>query len=224
MTDLRSWVARRRPNRAALVGRTVMLEPLDVDRHAAGLWAAHVGTDVDATFRHLPYGPFDTDAEYAAHLARQASDPNDIFFALVTPNGPEGVASLMRVDAAHGVAEVGHICLSPGIQRTAAATEMIALIGTLLFDELGYRRFEWKCDNTNVPSKAAAERFGFRFEGVFRNHMVVKGRNRDTAWFAMTDADWPDRRAAFAAWLAPENFDGEGHQRSSLARAPAAIA
>lgn len=217
MSDLSGWGGCARPPKASLVGRWVRLEPLDPARHADALWSAHVGTDVAATYRYMPYGPFDDRASYGAHLAKQAADPSDLYFALVTAErGAAGVASLMSIEPAHGVAEVGHICLAPSIRRTPAATEMVALIGQLLFDRLGYRRFEWKCDNANKASKAAARRFGFREEGVFRHHRVVKQRNRDTAWFSMVRDEWPERRAAFERWLAPENFDHDGQQKMRL--------
>ena len=140
-----------------------------------------------------------------------------MFFALVDRESglPGGVASLMRVVPEHGVIEVGHICLAPRMQRTRAASEMVFLFAERMF-AAGYRRFEWKCDAANLRSRRAAERFGFSFEGVFRSHMVVKGRNRDTAWFAMTDGDWPCLRAAWEAWLDPANFDAAGRQRRRL--------
>jgi RimJ/RimL family protein N-acetyltransferase len=122
----------------------------------------------------------------------------------------------MRIDPAHGVIEIGHILWGPAIARTRVATEALYLAASYVFDELGYRRFEWKCDNNNEPSKQAARRFGFTFEGVFRQHMVIKGRNRDTAWFSIIDADWPRLRAGFEVWLAPDNFDGAGRQLSKL--------
>jgi RimJ/RimL family protein N-acetyltransferase len=133
------------------------------------------------------------------------------------------MASLMRLDPDHGVIEVGHIWFAPALQRTRQATEAIYLLARYAFDDLGNRRLEWKCDSLNAPSRRAAERFGFVFEGVFRQHMVVKGRNRDTAWFSITDAEWPARRAAFQEWLAPANFDSSGRQRQPLASVRAQI-
>jgi RimJ/RimL family protein N-acetyltransferase len=128
----------------------------------------------------------------------------------------EGRQALMRIEPAHGVIEIGHILWGPGIARSRVATEALYLFTSHVFDTLGYRRFEWKCHNLNEPSKRAAQRFGFTFEGVFRQHMVAKGRNRDTAWFAMIDADWPRLKAGYEAWLRPENFDESGLQRSTL--------
>jgi RimJ/RimL family protein N-acetyltransferase len=134
------------------------------------------------------------------------------------------MASLMRIKPEHGVIEVGHIWFAPVLQRTRQATEAIYLLARHSFDDLGYRRFEWKCDALNQPSRRAAERFGFVFEGVFRQHMVIKDRNRDTAWFSIVDAEWPTVRAAFEAWLAPENFDPQGRQRRSLAELRTSLA
>ncbi len=143
-----------------------------------------------------------------------------MFHAIVpsSSNRAEGVAALMRIDPANGVIEIGHICLSPGLQQTRAATEAFALLFSRVFDELGYRRLEWKCNDQNMPSKRAAARLGFTFEGVFRQHMVTKGRNRDTAWFSIVDAEWPKVKAGFDAWLQPENFDARGRQRRSLSQ------
>ena len=146
-----------------------------------------------------------------------AGKADPLFFALVDRDTgrPGGVASLMRITPEAGSIEVGHICLAPAMQRTRAASEMIFLFADWLFRE-GYRRFEWKCDALNLPSRRAAQRFGFSFEGVFRQHLIVKGRNRDTAWFAMTDGDWRCLRPAWAAWLDPANFDAAGGQRRAL--------
>ena len=129
-----------------------------------------------------------------------------------------GVCALMRIDAANRVIEVGHILFTPLLQRTPAATEAMYLAARYVFDDLGYRRYEWKCNNCNEPSKRAASRYGFTYEGLFRQHLIMKGRNRDTAWFSMLDSEWPARKAAFEAWLAPENFDAEGKQVRPLAR------
>jgi RimJ/RimL family protein N-acetyltransferase len=223
--DLAHWTPRPLPPRAPLEGRTVCLEPLDPERHAADQWEAHRTGDPDgALWTYLPYGPFRTFEDYRDHLARQAESRDPMFFAVVEQSSGRsvGVLSLMRIDAANGVAEVGHICHSPAIRRTPGTTEAVRLLGGLLFDDLGYRRFEWKCDDANAPSKAAAERLGFRPEGLFRKHSVVKGRNRDTAWFAIVDDEWPAIRAAMDAWLDPENL--KGGQRRSLTEMRAALA
>jgi RimJ/RimL family protein N-acetyltransferase len=183
-------------------------------------------SDDDRIWDYLAYGPFDAES-YADWVSRVAGGADPRFFALFdrARPGPLGVASLMRIDPANGAIEVGHICLSPALQRSRAASEAIFLLGDWAFGA-GYRRFEWKCDARNLPSRRAAQRFGFSYEGVFRNHMIVKGRNRDTAWFAMTDADWPELRAGWSAWLDPANFDAEGRQirRLGALTAPGRVA
>jgi RimJ/RimL family protein N-acetyltransferase len=211
---LDDWTAPPPPRAMTLDGRFARLEPL-APAHAPALFAANRVDD--AIWRHLSYGPFPDERAYAAWVASVAGRPDPRFFAIRdrARGAAGGVASLMRVDTANGVIEVGHICLSPALQRTAAASETIFLLADWAFDA-GYRRFEWKCDAENAPSRRAAARYGFAHEGVFRQHMIVKGRNRDTAWFAMVDRDWPEIRAAHVAWLAAENFDAAGRQRRSL--------
>ena len=213
------WTVRPKPERIVLEGRTIRLEPLDPERHAADQWAAHRAGDPDgALWEYLPYGPFGSFEDYRDHLAMQAASADPLFYCVVRQADGRalGVMSLMRITPEHGVIEVGHICLAPGLRRTPGSTEAIRLFGGYVFETLGYRRFEWKCDNANMPSRQAAARYGFQPEGVFRQHMVAKGRNRDTAWFAMVDSDWPAVRAALDGWLAPENFDADGQQRRSL--------
>jgi RimJ/RimL family protein N-acetyltransferase len=197
-----------------LEGRAVRLEPLRLE-HAAALHDAN--TEGPTIWDYLSYGPFADLAAYGEWVERVAAGNDPLFFALVdrSRGQPGGVMSLMRITPEAGSIEVGHICLSPRMQRSTAASEAILLLATWVFGA-GYRRFEWKCDARNLGSRRAAQRFGFSFEGVFRNHMVVKGRNRDTAWFAMTDDDWPCLRAAWARWLDPANFDANGRQRSAL--------
>lgn len=202
------------PGPMTLTGRYVTLAPLGV-ADAPALDAANRVSD--SIWDYLPYGPFPDLAAYAAWVASVADRPDPRFYTL-TPtgaDGPQGVASLMRAFPEHGTIEVGHICFAPALQRTPAASEMIYLFADWVF-AAGYRRFEWKCDALNLPSRRAAERFGFAFEGVFRQHLIVKGRNRDTAWFAMTDKDWPCLKAAWGAWLDPANFDAAGQQRTRL--------
>jgi RimJ/RimL family protein N-acetyltransferase len=214
-TDLTDdWRPPNRPEAVAIVGRYLRMEPLGT-AHAAALHAANRSDD--RIWDHMPYGPFAAAADYAAWVASVAGRPDPMFFALIDRGTglPGGVASLMRIEPAHGAAEVGHICLAPRMQRTRAASEMVYLFAERLF-AMGYRRFEWKCDGRNLRSRRAAERFGFSFEGVFRSHMVVKGRNRDTAWFAMTDGDWACLKPAWVAWLDPGNFDDAGRQRRRL--------
>ncbi|MCA8878816.1 MAG: GNAT family N-acetyltransferase [Rhodobacteraceae bacterium] len=192
-------------------GRGVRLERL-TPAHAAGLYTALEGADANWNF--LPYGPFDADglADWVGWAAAQ-TDP--WFFAILVGGLPLGVASYLRVVPEHGVAEVGHINFAPALKGTRAATEAMALMAERVFDA-GYRRYEWKCDAANRPSRRAAERLGFSYEGVFRQHLVVKGHNRDTAWFAMTDGDWPAIRIALKTWLDRENFDADGRQSLSL--------
>jgi len=209
------------PLRVPMYGRTAMLEPLDADLHAAGLWNAVEGHD--EVWQYLFDGPYASEAELTRDIAEKQSAADRIFFAIISAEigDAAGYASYMRIDAANGVAEVGNILLAPSLQRTTAATDAMFLMARHIFDDLGYRRYEWKCNAANAPSRRAAERLGFTFEGIFRQHMVVKGQNRDTAWFAMLDHEWPARRRAFEAWLDPANFDAEGRQRQSLSQFPA---
>ena len=216
MTDL-DWKPARRPERVSIDGRLVRLEPLDADRHGDDLFEASAGAD--DTWYYLPYGPFAGKDEFVAWLRQRAPLEDPLAFTIIDRSSGKalGIATLMSIEPEHGSIEIGHIWLSPALQRTRQATEAIYLLSRYAFDELGNRRYEWKCDAANAPSRRAAERFGFTFEGIFRQHRVVKGRNRDTAWYSITDAEWPSRRAAFEAWLSPENFDESGRQRRSLA-------
>lgn len=199
-------------------GASIRLEPLDPVRHGDELFEAGGGPDRDRLWRYLADRPFPDRSSFEPWLAQAAASDDPLFFAAVDRDTgrAEGRLALMRIDAANGVAEVGHILFGPRLARSRGATEAIFLLARWVFDGLGYRRLEWKCDNRNEPSKRAATRFGFSYEGLFRQHMVVKGENRDTAWFAMTDRDWPSRRAAFEQWLLPSNFDAIGHQVSAL--------
>ena len=212
MDDL-GWRPAKRPDRTPLTGDTVLLEPLEVARHGEELYASTAGAD--STWDYLPYGPFAGKRDFMAWLEQRA--PVDDPLIDRQSHAARGLASFMRIVPEHGVIEIGHIWLSPQLQRTRQATEAIYLMSRHAFDDLGNRRLEWKCNAANAASRRAAERFGFTFEGVFRHHMVVKGRNRDTAWYSITDSEWPARRAAFEAWLAPANFDPSGVQRRSLA-------
>jgi RimJ/RimL family protein N-acetyltransferase len=165
---------------------------------------------------YLPYGPFEDLTAYRAWLDAVAGRRDPMFFAIVAAERAVGVASFLRVKPAEGSIEVGHLAFSPALQRTTAATEAMALMMATAFDELGYRRYEWKCDALNGPSRRAALRLGFVYEGTFRQASVVRGRNRDTAWFSVTDIEWPRLKAAFGQWLAPGNFGPDGRQRVSL--------
>jgi RimJ/RimL family protein N-acetyltransferase len=202
---------------AVLTGRTVRLEPLDAGRHAEALFDAGHGAGSDAlTWRYLPYGPYANAGAYAewARTAQASADP--AFFAIVAGERPSGVAAYLRMAPEHGCIEIGHIWFGGRMQRTTAATEAIFLLLRHAFDDLGHRRVEWKCDAANERSRAAATRFGFTYEGTFRRHMIVRGVNRDTAWFALIDEDWPTVRAGFEAWLDAANFDADGNQRHPL--------
>jgi RimJ/RimL family protein N-acetyltransferase len=198
-----------------LRGDRVRLEPLD-PAWADDLQAAAAGDP--QLWDYLPYGPFADTAAMRAHLAAQAASADPLFYAVVEDGRAAGVVSYLRVEPEHGCIEIGHIWFGAALQRTPAATEAIYLLARHAFDDLGNRRLEWKCDAANARSRRAAERFGFTFEGVFRQHMIVKGRNRDTAWFSIVDGEWPAVREAFEAWLAPENFDADGRQKAPLAR------
>jgi RimJ/RimL family protein N-acetyltransferase len=199
---------------STIAGRRVSLVPLDPARHEAGLFDALEGDP--RLWDFLPYGPFTREA-WADWIRASAASQDPWFFAVERGGRPLGFLSFLRDEPRHRVIEVGHIAFGPHLQRTPEATEAIYLVARHAFEALGYRRFEWKCDARNARSRAAAERFGFTYEGTFRQHMIVKGANRDTAWFAILDGEWPAVRAAFERWLADENFDGEGRQRARLA-------
>ncbi|MET0603089.1 MAG: GNAT family protein [Baekduia sp.] len=209
------------PDATPIAGTRVVLERLDTARHGDALFAAAHGESADPRlWDYLPYGPFTGDREgFTRHLEAQAASTDPCFYAVVDARSglAAGVVSFLRIEPAHGAIEIGHVWFGGALQRTPQATEAIFLLAQHAFEALGHRRLEWKCDNANARSKAAAIRFGFTAEGVFRQHMVVKGRNRDTAWFSILDGEWPAVGAAFRAWLAPENFDADGRQRSSLA-------
>jgi RimJ/RimL family protein N-acetyltransferase len=209
----------RTPGRVPLVGAEVRLEPVDAGAHAESLFRLSHGRPEDAVlWTYLAYGPFADPAAFERWLEERARSQDPLFFAIVDLAGGEaaGMASYMNVVPANGSIEIGHIWFAPALQKSRAATEAIYLLARHAFEELRYRRLEWKCDALNAASIRAARRFGFTYEGTFRQHMVVKGRNRDTAWFALLDRDWPAQRAAFERWLAPENFDSDGRQRVAL--------
>lgn len=217
---LPGWSPRPRPERRVFAGRHVRLEPLDI-AHAPALHAAFSADTTGTLWDWMSVGPFADAAAYAAWVgpASQGADP--LFFTVFDLDRADapavGVMSLMRIDPGNGVVEVGSITFAPALQRRRAATEAQFLLMRHAFDDLGYRRYEWKCNALNAPSRAAALRLGFRYEGLFRNHMVIKGKNRDTTWFAITAEDWPTVRAGFETWLSPDNFDADGHQKKSLA-------
>jgi len=215
---LPNWSARARPPRTPMEGRLCRLEPIDVDRHAADLHAANLGDKEGRNWTYLAYGPFERLEDYRAWMRTTCLSEDPLFHAVIerTTGRAAGVASYLRIDPAPGVIEVGHINYAPPLQGTTAATEAMFLMMRRVFDELGYRRYEWKCDALNTPSRAAALRLGFRFEGIFRQATVYKGRNRDTAWYAIVDRDWPALKARYERWLDPANFDSAGKQRRKL--------
>ncbi len=217
--DLSNWRGVPRPERQVFDGLYARLEPLDPARHGADLLASAQAPGAEARFRYLFEEPPADSAAFTAWLEKVAASADPMFFAVIDKRSgkAEGRQSLMRIDAGHGAIEIGNILWGPAIARTRIATEALYLFATYAFDTLGYRRFEWKCNNLNEPSKQAALRFGFAFEGIFRQHMVVKGKNRDTAWFAMTDREWPVLKAGYERWLDPANFDANGQQLTRLA-------
>jgi RimJ/RimL family protein N-acetyltransferase len=212
------WRPVPRPPRAALEGRFCRVEPLDPARHAADLFAAYAEDGAGRIWTYLPYGPFATPGDFGAWLAASCLGDDPLFHAVVERGSGRalGLASYLRIDPAVGVIEVGHINYAPRLQRTPAATEAMFLMMRRVFAELGYRRYEWKCDALNAGSRRAAERLGFTFEGVFRQATIYKQRNRDTAWYAVIDRDWPALERAYARWLDPANFDAAGRQRQRL--------
>jgi RimJ/RimL family protein N-acetyltransferase len=211
------WKPPAFPSRALMEGRFCRLEPLDVERHAESLYSAYQLDAEEALWTYLPYGPFESFDSYRAWLSEMSRGSDPLPFTIVdkSTNRPVGMATYLRIDPRAGSIEVGHLCFSPLLQRKPAATEAMYLMMQNVFN-LGYRRYEWKCNALNAPSRAAAQRLGFSFEGVFRQALVVKGRNRDTAWYSIIDREWSALRTAFTKWLDPANFDAHGRQRESL--------
>ena len=210
---------RPRPERIGFEGRLATVEPLDADRHAAELYPLlHGDAERERVWDYLPYGPFPTPAEYAAWVRDVVSRDDPLFYAIrIKASGQvEGVASLMEIRPQQGVIEIGHINLSTAMQNSIEATEGLYLLMRYAMDELGYRRFEWKCNALNEGSRRAAGRLGFSYEGTFYQHFAPKSRNRDTAWFSILDHEWPPIRANFETWLTEDNFDDSGRQRRSL--------
>jgi len=220
------WTPRPKPPRTAMAGRTCRVEPLDVGRHADDLFRANAADTDGRNWTYLsderPAGP----GAWRAWLARHAAGDDRLVHAVidVAAGRAAGIASYMRIDPANGVIEIGHINFAPRLQRTVAASEALILMIRRAFDELGYRRVEWKCDALNAPSRAAALRLGFCNEGVFRQAAVYKGRSRDTAWFAIVDKDWPALREVYAKWLERSNFSASGYNRTRLSVLTAALA
>jgi RimJ/RimL family protein N-acetyltransferase len=215
---LPSWTTRLHPPHTAMRGRICRLEPLEAERHARALYDAYAEDADGRNWTYLPYGPFASAEAYAEWVNAVQHGDDPLFYAIVLEGSqrPVGVASYLRIEPAMGVIEVGHLCYAPALQRSAAATEAMYLMMRRAFDELGYRRYEWKCDSLNAPSRRAAERLGFCYEGTFRQMMVIKRRSRDSAWYSIVDSEWPALRAAFERWLDPANFDASGMQRRRL--------
>lgn len=215
---LTDWQGARRPDHGILAGTHCRLEPIKRD-HVADLFSAYSADETGANWQYLPYGPFVEQDEFAKWVDRTCFRDDPFFYAIIetTGNRPIGMASYLRVNPDAGSIEVGHINFAPALQRKPAASETMFLMMRHAFEDLGYRRYEWKCNNENLRSKAAALRLGFSAEGVFRQAAISKGRNRDTAWFSVLDNEWPRCRAAFLNWLSPENFDEDGRQKTGLA-------
>jgi len=216
MTDLSHWTPRPRPERTTLEGRCVRLEPLSAAAHGDGLYEA--ATSEAGRFRWLFETAPGSRAEFDAWLAKVEASEDPLFFTVIDRASGRiaGRQTLMRIDPTFGVIEIGNILWGALVARKPAATEAQFLFMQYVFDELGYRRYEWKCNNRNEPSKRAAERFGFSFEGIFRQHMIVKGENRDTAWYSIIDKEWPALKTAYEAWLDPSNFAASGQQKRRL--------
>jgi RimJ/RimL family protein N-acetyltransferase len=212
--------AARRPQRATLAGRRVNIVPLDPVTHGHSLYEGSHGPGCDQLWLYLWEGPFPTRAAFDADLERKRASEDPLYFAILDRASglAQGHAAYLRIELKQRVIEVGAILYTPRLQRTAGATEAMYLMAKHVFEDLGNRRYEWKCDALNEPSRRAAVRLGFTFEGVFRQHMIVKGRNRDTVWYAMLDSEWPARKVAFERWLDSANFDQQGRQKTSLSR------
>jgi len=209
----------RRPQRITIEGRHVTLAPLDPAAHSGDLWEATRGAENDPLWQYLFDGPYPDRASFDAQMESKAASEDPLFFAILDrpSQRPLGWAAYMRIEPRHRVIEIGSILFTRALQRSAGATEAMYLMARHVFEDLGYRRYEWKCDSRNEPSRRAALRLGFSFEGIFRQHMIIKGRNRDTAWYSMLDREWPNRKAAFEQWLNPSNFDENGAQKVPLA-------
>jgi RimJ/RimL family protein N-acetyltransferase len=214
------WKPRERPARVRIEGKHCRVEPLDVEQHAADLFAAYGEARDASDWTYLFVGPFSDMEAFREYLTKAAASVDPLHYAVIdlASGKAVGTLALMRIEPAHGVIEMGSVTFSPSLKQTRLSTEAQYLLMRYVFDDLGYRRYEWKCDSLNAPSRKTALRLGFEFEGIFRQAVVYKGRNRDTAWYAIIDSDWPRIRRAFERWLADENFDDNGVQRASLAQ------
>ena len=212
------WQGAKIPPRSNMEGKYCRLEPIDIDRHAPDLFEAFSADETGGIWTYLFTDPFETELGLREWMSATCLGDDPLFHAIIdkATNKAVGFATFMRVDPVMGVIEVGNINFSPTLQRTPAATEAMFLMMQRAFNELGYRRYEWKCDNLNAPSHKAAKRLGFTYEGLFRQALVYKGRNRDTAWFSIIDSEWPAIEVAMTAWLSDENFDANGRQIESL--------
>jgi len=212
-----NWQPAQTPPRATMQGKYCRLEPVDIDNHAQELFDANAESNDDSMWTYLPYGPFESFEQYRDWMKATCCGNDPLFFTIIdnATNKAVGLAAYLRIDAKIGSIEVGHLAYSPALQRKPAATEAMYLMMAKAF-ELGFRRYEWKCNSLNLPSRIAAQRLGFSYEGEFRQATIVKGRNRDTTWYAIIDKEWPALRTAFEKWLAPQNFDSNGQQRLRL--------
>jgi len=211
------WTARPRPSRVTLEGRSVRIEPLSLS-HVPDLFAAYASDAIGRMWTYLSVGPFAAEADLAKWVSAIIPSEDPLFFAAIDKASGKavGIVSYLRIDPVNGVVEVGWVTWSPLMQRSTVSTEAQYLLMKNAFDGLGYRRYEWKCNDLNEPSMKAARRLGFTYEGTFRQAVIARGRNRDTAWFSVIDAEWPAVKAAFEGWLAPDNFDASGHQKRPL--------
>jgi RimJ/RimL family protein N-acetyltransferase len=206
------------PVRTTIRGVHVALQPLDAQAHSDALYEASGRPKQAALWQYVIDGPFPNRKSFDEMIQRKAASDDPLYFAIIDhrTGAAAGYAALMRIDPVHRVIEIGYILFTPALQRTTGATEAIYLLARYVFEDLHYRRFEWKCDSRNEPSRRAAVRFGFTYEGTFRQHMLIKGRNRDTNWFSIVDSEWPERKKRMEQWLAPENFDANGIQKQAL--------
>lgn len=214
---LNDWQAAKMPYKKFLIGKHCVLEPLNIETHSEKLFEIlHQNTGESWTY--LPYGPFQNLQEFEEWICKSLSEKDSFFYAILDKetNQPVGICAYLRINPEHGSIEIGHLNFSHLLQRKPAATEAMYLMMKQAFDDLGYRRYEWKCNSLNEPSWRAAERLGFKFEGIFRQHLVVKNQNRDTAWFSIIDSEWPILKNKFERWLADCNFDAKGKQLVKL--------
>jgi RimJ/RimL family protein N-acetyltransferase len=216
--DPRAWVPRPRPARKPLDGRYTRLEPLDAQRHGDGLFEISTRPDAAERFRYLKETPPESRETFQKWLEMAQASEDPLYFAVIVKASGKaaGWQSFLRIEPSHGCMEIGHIHWGPAVARKPAATEAHYLFLRHAFEDLGYRRWEWKCNDRNAASKRAAERFGFQPEGLFRQHMIVKGESRDTAWYSIIDSEWPNLKRAYEEWLDPANFDAAGAQRRRL--------